>query len=88
LKRIDIPTETLLCNDTRFTNVLHLQHLNKYANDITDSFLGLQRPSFRILVQYRVVVASLDGPNMYSQCVKNRFFGTNYGLIAVIPKQE
>jgi len=39
LKRIDILTDTLLCNDTSCTNVVHLQHLNKYANDITDSCL-------------------------------------------------
>jgi len=32
-------------------------------------------------------LASL-GPNMYSQCVTNRFFGKNQGLITDVPKQE
>jgi hypothetical protein len=39
LNSIKIPTDALLCCDTSCTNSLHLQCLNEYATDLTDSCL-------------------------------------------------
>lgn len=39
LNNIDIPSDALSCSDTSCNNLLHLQQLNKYATDITDSCL-------------------------------------------------
>jgi hypothetical protein len=39
LRRIEIPTDALLCTDTRCMDPHHLQCRNKYATDLTDSCL-------------------------------------------------
>jgi len=69
LKRIDIPTDTLLY--TSYTNVLHLQHLNKYANDITDSCL---RAAEAVIPHYckRQRSGRIPGWSKYVQPVRDK----------------
>jgi len=39
LNSIDVPTDVLLCNDVKCSNLSHLQRLNRYAVEITESCL-------------------------------------------------
>ena len=78
LNSIVVPTDVLLCKDINCSNLSHLQHLNSYAVEITDSCIHAVEATIRLTCT-RQAGGRMGGLSMYSHCGTNRCFGTTYG---------